>query len=372
MSTRKKDVSVVREKRAPSTSHLKSTSKTVSTSEKATPNYLKPTLSSSHSSGEARRRSFDKAPSPARTTKTRGVSPSSTRTTKTRGVSPSPTRTIKTRGVSPSPTRTTKTRGVSPSPTRTTKTRGVSPTPTSRWSSISGKTGAGRAVASAKSDGRLKGTREAGKQHLYARAVGTLKKSAAVASKSKKAETATALRKKDSSDHEESPIVGDEEDAAGMPDQELDSSNEQTQGEMDDTVSEQRDASIGEAVSPAICEESDDNVPKIESPTLLGQDEAEAEAVNDADAAKAESPVSSEQHVECPADSEQASRNSSQQKEVEVVAEDGEAAPRLSQEKKDTALSNNVTEEMTLEQRRNKFRALAGAFETAIARQEHK
>ncbi|XP_042032435.1 pecanex-like protein 1 [Salvia splendens] len=249
------------------------------------------------------------------------------------------------------------------------KTRGVSSTPKSRSSSISGKTGAGRAVASAKSDGRLKGTREAGKQHLYARAVGTLKKSASVASKSKKAETATALRKKDSSDHEESPIVGDEEDA-GMPDQELDSSNEQTQGEIDDTVSEQSDASIGEAVSPAICEESDDNVPKHESPTLLGQDDADA--VNDADAGKAESPVSSEQRVECPADSEQASGNSSQQKEVEVVAEDGEAAPRLSQEKKDTALSNNVTEEMKREQRRDKFRALAGAFETAIARQEHK
>ncbi|KAG6389600.1 hypothetical protein SASPL_151072 [Salvia splendens] len=154
-----------------------------------------------------------------------------------------------------------------------------------------------------------------------------------------------------------------------MPDQELDRSNEQTQGKTDDIVSEQRDASIGEAESPAICEESDDNVPKIESPALLGQDDADA--VNDADAAKAESPVSSEPRVECPADSEQASGNSSQQKEVEGVAEDGEAAPRLSQEK-DTALSNNVTEEMMREQRRDKFRALAGAFETAIARQEHK
>ncbi|KAL1532344.1 hypothetical protein AAHA92_32368 [Salvia divinorum] len=374
MSTRKKDVSNAREKRrtSPSSSHLKPTPKIISTSrpssEKATPNYLKPTHSSSLSSGEARRRSFEKPPSPARTAKTRGVSPSPTRTTKTRGVSPSPTRTtktrgvspsstrtMKTRGVSPSPTRTTKTRGISPSPTRTTKTRGVSPTPKSQSSLISGKTGAGRAVASAKSDRSLKGTREAGKQHLFARAVGTLKKSATtVASKSEQTR----------GEIDEDALEDESHKADSQPDADA------AVIDSPPAISEQRGASIGEAESPAIREESDDNVPKIESPALLGQDDADA--VNDGHAAKAESPVSSEQRVECPTDSDQANGNSSQQKEVEVVEEEGEAAPRLSQGKKDAAVSNDVTEEMTREQRRDKFRALAGAFETAISRQEHK
>ncbi|XP_057799239.1 uncharacterized protein LOC131015058 [Salvia miltiorrhiza] len=386
MSTRKKeDVSSVREKRgsSPSPSHLKSSpkpSKTVSTSrslgsspssEKATPNYLRPTLSSSHSSGDtaklqgrrlvsntdsalkpnlARRRSFDKPPSP----------------------------------------------------TRTLKTRGVSPTPTFRSSSFSGKTGAGRAVTSPKSDRGAKGTRDAGKQHLYARAVGTLTKSATIASKSsksKKAQTASSRKEDHPSDHLEPSVAEDEEDSV-VADQELDSSNEQTtqadtdeddtledgshkadadaDADVDDaaevesppTVLEQRDASIGEAESPKmICEESDGNVSKIESPTALGQDDAD----------KVESPTVAEKEEISKNEVESANPDQGEEAEEMDTKPEGEVqegeveedAPRLSHGKKDAALSNNVIEEMTREQRRNKVRALAGAFETVISLQEH-
>lgn len=247
-------------------------------------------------------------------------------------------------------------------------------------------------------------------------------------SKSKKAETTTAPSTKepkhddhtaeDASDHLESSI-GEDEDPV-VADQEM----EQPQGEIDEdtledeshkadspTLSEHPDAdaddtaevefsptmleqhdAIGEAESPTICEEKiDDIVPKAESPTLLGQDDAD----------KAESPVNPEQHVASPTVSEQAEEiGSSEQQEMEenstnhddqsvagnpkgddeelkaeemkAEGEEENGGARLSHGKKDVALSNNVIEEMTREQRRNKVRALAGAFETVIHLQEHK
>lgn len=158
--------------------------------------------------------------------------------------------------------------------------------------------------------------------------------------------------------------------------------------------------------SPTICEESDDIVPKAESPTLLGQDgadgadDADNEAQDDADN---ESPVNSEQCVESATASEPVEEiSSSEKQDVEEnssipdqcvagnadedneraeeeaaemkaegkageVGEDGDAAPTLSHGRKDAALSNNVIEEMTREQRRNKVRVLAGAFEIVIS-----
>ncbi|KAL1552608.1 hypothetical protein AAHA92_13384 [Salvia divinorum] len=371
MSTRRKEGdSNVSEKRgiSPSPSHLKSSprpSKPVSisrslgsspSSEKATPNYLKPTLSSLLSSGDAiksnilaRRRSFDKPPSPT-------------------------------------PTPTTKTRGFSPTPT--TKTRGFSPTPTFRSSSFSGKTG--RAVTSPKSDRGLKGTKEAGKQHLYARAVGGLKKSATIASKSKKIEAATdPLMKKDSSDHQESNIAGDEEDSlvadlaleddshkADSPtaSEELDADGgDAAEVETSPTILEQCDASIGEAESPTNSEESDDNdAAKIESPTLLGQDDADTVSeVDDSTTNPDHSKPNEDEGEEVKALDTKLGGEAGEAQQG-VAEDDGEAAPRLSHGKKDAALSNNVIEEMTREQRRNKVRALAGAFETVISLQEHK
>ncbi|XP_047968886.1 uncharacterized protein LOC125212694 [Salvia hispanica] len=347
MSTRRKeDVSYVTEKRGISPSHLKSPKpyKPVSisrslgsspSSQKATPNYLKPTLSSLLSCGDAikenilaRRRSFDKPPSP----------------------------------------------------TPTTKPRGFSPTRSLRSSSFSGKTG--RAVSSPKSDRSLKGTREASKQHLYARAVGGLKKSASFASKS-------ASRKKDPSDHIETNIAGDEEDQVvgnlELEDESHNKADSPTASEVLDAdggdasevetspmTLEQRDASNGEAESPTICEESDDNVPTIESPTLLGQDDADPLSEVDDSTTNPDHSKPDEDEGEEAKELDVKLEGEAGEVQKGVGEDGGEAAPRLSHGKKDVGLSNNVIEEMTREQRRNKVRALAGAFETVISLQEHK
>ncbi|KAG6409713.1 hypothetical protein SASPL_127755 [Salvia splendens] len=328
-----------------SPSHLKSSprpSKPVSASrslgssplsEKAIPNYLKPTLSSLLSGDAiksnilARRRSFDKPPSP----------------------------------------------------TPTTKPRGFSPTLSFRSSSFSGKTG--RAITSPKSDRSLKGTREAGKPHRYARAVSGLKKSATFASKS-------ASRKKDSSDHQESNVAGDEEDLV-VGDLELEDESRKADSptasevldadggdasevETSPTTLEQRNASIGEAESPTIGEESDDNVAKIESPTLLEQDDADTVSEVDDSAANPDHGKPNEDEGEEAKAPDMKLVDETAEVQQGVGEDDGEAVPRLSHGKKDVGLSNNVIEAMTREQRRNKVRALAGAFETVISLQEHK
>ncbi|XP_042038480.1 uncharacterized protein LOC121784403 [Salvia splendens] len=147
--------------------------------------------------------------------------------------------------------------------------------------------------------------------------------------------------------------------------------------ETSPTALEQRDASNGEAESPTICEESDDNVPTIESPTLLGQDDADT--VSEVDDSTITPNHSKPGEDEDRGEGEEAKaldmKLGGEAGEVQqgVGEDDGEAAPRLSHRKKDVGLSNNVIEEMTREQRRrNKVRALAGAFETVISLQEHK
>ncbi|KAG6387872.1 hypothetical protein SASPL_153067 [Salvia splendens] len=300
MSTRRKEgVSNVSEKRgispspSLSPSHLKSPkpSKPVSisrspgsspSSEKATPNYLKPTLTSLLSSGDAikadilaRRRSFDKPPSP----------------------------------------------------TGTTKPRGFSPTRSFRSSSFSGKTG--RAVSSPKSDRSLKGTREASKQHLYARAVGGLKKSATFASKS-------ASGKKDPSDHQETNIAGDEEDQV-VGDLELEDESHKADSP---TASEVLDAD-GQDDADTVSEVDDSTITPNHSKPGEDEDRGEGEEAKALDM-----------------------KLGGEAGEVQqgVGEDDGEAAPRLSHRKKDVGLSNNVIEEMTREQRRRNKRKMCLVF----------
>ncbi|KAH6836387.1 hypothetical protein C2S53_011247 [Perilla frutescens var. hirtella] len=355
MLTRKKEMSgSMREKRgtspSPSGSTLRrATSRSLesSPSEKSVPNYLKPTLSSSGDTAKlhakkpvsstdsalrlARRRSFDKPPSP-------------TRTLKTRGVSPTPT-TIRSSSFS--------------SPSRTLKTRGVSPTPTFRSSSFSGKT-----TTSPKGERSLKGGRDAGKQpSLYARSVSNVKKSSTLlGKKAPKLDNASELS------DQESPIAEAEQQIM-VNEHEEDSHSPVAEQEMDeDTITQQLEEEIQKVDSPTFLEEDDDDTAKAESPTILEETDRDSSNVVD------ESPKSSE-HGE---DLEEEISSQWQSQEVKEhtstnPGHDSVAAPKEAHGKKDMALSNNVIEEtatMLREQRGNKVKALAGAFETVISLQD--
>lgn len=381
MSTRKKEGGSVREKRGTSPSPLGTTlrkkspnsTKTVSRSldsspsGKSIPNYLKPTLSSS---GDA--------------TKIQGRKPVSNTDS---AIKPNLAR----RRSFDKP----------PSPTRTLKTRGVSPTPTFRSSSFSSKT----TTTSPKGDRTSRGTRDsAGKQHsLYARPVGTAKKSSTLG---KKGETKTTSSRKEpklnnhtikdvdqEKEHEDSPQAGQEEVDEDTITKQLEAEIQKVDSP---TFLEEDDAEIAKAESPTTLEESDASTTlKAESPTNIEQGDAnEGDIVSDHDEEMENESCIEEQEMQednanemddtNPDESakEEAEDKERDDEEEEAVSEvdagevqEGEdAAPKLAHGKKDLALSNNVIEETAnkLQKQSSRVRALAGAFETVISLQEPK
>lgn len=384
MSTKKKESGSAREKRGTSPSPLGTTlrrtspnsTKPVSASRsldsspsgKSIPNYLKPTLSSS---GDA--------------TKIQGRKPVSNTDS---AIKPNLAR----RRSFDKP----------PSPTRTLKTRGVSPTPTFRSSSFSGKT----TTTSPKGDRSSKGTRDsAGKQHsLYARPVGTAKKTSTLG---KKGETKTISRKEpklnkntikdvdQEKEHEDSPLA-----EAGQEEVDEDTITKQLEAEIQKvdspTFLEEDDAEIAKAESPTTLEESDaSSTLKAESPTNIQQGDAnEGDNVSDHDEEMENESCIEEQEMQedsanemddtkpdesAKEEAEDKERDGEEEEaasEVDAgeVQEDEDAAPKLAHGKKDLALSNNVIEETAskLQKQSSRVRALAGAFETVISLQEPK
>ncbi|PIN15930.1 hypothetical protein CDL12_11422 [Handroanthus impetiginosus] len=386
-------------------------------SEKRIPNYLKPTLSSgldvskqqgkkpvstSDSSQKptlARRRSFDKPPSPSRTQKTR-----------------------------------------------------VSPNPTLRSSSFSGKVSTSQKVVS---DRNLKGPKDVGKQHtLYARPVNTVKKGITGIKKQETRGGGSSITKEqitspaekvhnldiadipepetktedqelitieqigDNNEEEAKDLVLEhEEPEEGVKDsvsEDQEQANiEKTEAESDEsesqiatsepsTNSEIQDAKIVVNDASIVLEYDAKTEEQEEKPAVEELEEVEEQNMNevtkidntDENVAKIEDAEQTKQKQQQLKDQEEEqqqeatelnkkeeayeSEEMEKQEVVEQKVEEENAVPRaqvVAHGKKDSAVSNDVIEETAnklREQRKNKVKALAGAFETVISLQESK
>lgn len=341
-------------------------------SEKHTPNYLKPTLSSSPdvSKQHVKKQVSSDASKKLNLTRTKSLD-----------------------------------KAGSSSPSRTPKTR-ISPNPTLRSSSFSGKT---TKAQKSVPDKLLKSTEDGGK-HLYARSESTVKKSSTI-SKKQDTEIGASTKKEQTTDSPERVITPDisevpqletlqEEEFSFMEAEEENihagSKNEmgyevlvledmepvrqvQLESSKDDelvensTVSEHQDASAYvEMKEPDKHNAEEENETRMNgSATDIPQVEAEE---NEGEGAKALDEKEKVIVVGETLDSE-GTKDQQVAKEVKQEAENAAPEQQSTQGKKNSAVSNDVIEETASklrEQRRNKVRALAGAFETVISLQEPK
>lgn len=426
---------------------------------KSIPSYLKPTAASSSALSDAsktqsgkkkptlttdkatieRRRSFDKPPSPSRSTKSPVSLNPTLRSSSFSGktINDPPGANVARRRSFDKP----------PSPSRSTKSP-VSPSPTLRSSSFSGKTSG--TLNKGVSERNSKGPKDAGKQStLHARpAASSVKKNSSVLTKKSEAGRGS-LRKKQvesspekvekpdvpepepepqSEDQETFVVDEEEQEYSLLEDEDVTNIIEQIEGESHDndaviespTVTEQHDANIAVAESPTAIENQEDKVDPVEASTDLEHEDEEdrsrdeeirnqqediKEETNHADdhdnndesgagdhneeVEEKEREVDEENEEAIEVDNDRKSNEQLDEKEAEEIVveekkeeavveekkEEEDATPRVAHGKKDLTLSNDVIEETRnklTEQRKNKVKALAGAFETVISLQDPK
>ncbi|KAL3844330.1 hypothetical protein ACJIZ3_001733 [Penstemon smallii] len=305
-----------------------------------------------------------------------------------------------------------------PSPSRIQK----SPNPTLRSSSFSGKTMTSQKLVPEKN---LRATKDAGKQRsLYARPVNAVKKTTSIYVKKQGTESSTATRKEqvtslpEKVDNPNAPDVmepepqSEDQESSITEAEELDRSNDEKNTEIP-APEDQEPINIEQIEAES---DNDANIVTVESPTVLEQEDVSVEEKTEEHAeekSKMEETNSKQQELvhstneinsNITTDESVAGKPTEEAKEEEETildkkeettigseapeseetevhmeekkgSEKAAPKPQVAHGKKDAALSNDVIEETASklrEQRKNKVKALAGAFETVISLQDPK